>query len=81
MRRSGKSFKQVVNESLRMGLRARSELKATKPFRVKARPLGLRAGLGYDNVEQLLELIEDRLDQICSFSQSSNSPGRTGFRL
>lgn len=61
MRRSGKSFKQVVNEYLRMGLSARSELKATKPFRVKARALGLRPGLSYDNVDYLLELIEGPL--------------------
>lgn len=63
MGRSGKSFKEVVNEFLRRGLNARSELQAKKPFRVKARALGLRPGLSYDNVDHLLEVIEGPLQR------------------
>jgi hypothetical protein len=57
-RKSGKPFKQVVNETLREGLtkpRARTKL---PPFKVKARNLGLRPGLSYDNIGLLLEQIE-----------------------
>lgn len=58
MRRSGKSFKETVNECLRRGLNARREMKPEKPFVVRARPLGLRQGLGYDNIGELLEQVE-----------------------
>jgi hypothetical protein len=57
-RRTGKSFKSVLNETLRAGLSAPKSLKPKKSFRVKARPLGLRPGLSYDNVAELIELIE-----------------------
>ena len=58
MRKSGRSFKQTVNEFLRLGLHARREMKPTKPFRIKARNLGLRPGLNLDNIGELLEQIE-----------------------
>jgi hypothetical protein len=56
-RRSRRSFKAVVNETLRAGLLRRSAPPA-KPFRVKATRLGLLEGVDLANVEQLL----DRLD-------------------
>lgn len=56
-RRSGTSFKQVVNKFLRLGLAA-AKRPTRKPFVVSPRKLGLAPGLSYDNVEQLLELIE-----------------------
>ena len=55
--RSG-SFKQVLNEVLRRGLLVRRELAASKPFRVRARRMGNRRGLNYDNVGALLEYVE-----------------------
>ena len=58
MRRSGKSFKDVVNHFLRMGLNARREFKMSDPFKVRARKLGLHPGLNYDNIGELLEQIE-----------------------
>jgi plasmid stability protein len=58
MRRSGRSFKETVNDYLRRGLLSRRELKPHKPFVVRARPLGLRAGLSYDSIGDLLEQLE-----------------------
>lgn len=56
-RRSGTSFKRVVNHFLRLGLMA-SKQPPRKPFVVKPINLGLPPGLNYDNVEQLLEFLE-----------------------
>lgn len=56
-RRTGTSLKQVVNDLLRHALSARRRSEG-RPFVVKARPLGLRAGLSYDSVGDLLESIE-----------------------
>ena len=58
MRRSGKPFKEIVNEFLRIGLNARKELKTSDPFKVSARALGTHSGLNYDNIGELLEQIE-----------------------
>jgi hypothetical protein len=60
MQRSGKSFKETVNEALRVGLSSTAVVEAA-PFRIKARSLGLRPGLSYDNVAELLEQIEGTL--------------------
>jgi hypothetical protein len=57
-RRSGEPFKQIVNRVLRTGLNVRSLASSVPPFKVKARPLGLRAGFSYDKVEDLIEQIE-----------------------
>jgi hypothetical protein len=56
-RRSGRTFKDVVNEALRLGL----NVKATPPidrFVVRARPMGSRPGLNYDKVSELIEQVE-----------------------
>ncbi|MGI9303465.1 MAG: hypothetical protein ACR2RB_12270 [Gammaproteobacteria bacterium] len=58
-RLQGKSFKAVVNDTLRAGLDAPDHLRASKPFRVKARPLGLREGYSFDNVAELLEALDE----------------------
>jgi len=52
-----KPFKQIVNEALRRGLNG-SSAKPRKPFKVKPFKLGLREGLSYDNVEELLDIAE-----------------------
>lgn len=57
VRRSGVSFKQAVNQFLRLGLMA-SNQRNRKPFLVTPRQLGLPPGLSYDNVEELLEALE-----------------------
>lgn len=56
-RRSGSSFKEVVNRFLRLGFMA-AKRPARKPFVVAPRKLGLPPGLTYDNVEQLLDAVE-----------------------
>jgi hypothetical protein len=59
MRRRGVSdFKQTVNDLLRRGLRAPRTPAVTKPFRVRARRMGERLGLNYDNTGELLEQLE-----------------------
>lgn len=57
-RQKGASFKEVVNETLRIGLLTRRELKATEPFKVKARSMGTMPGINYDNVTELIEHLE-----------------------
>ena len=56
-RRSGASFKEVVNRFLRLGLIAANR-PPRKLFAVKPRKLGLPSGVTYDNVEQLIERLE-----------------------
>lgn len=62
VRKSGKPFKEVVNETLREGLFARQKTKKLPPYKVKARPLGLRSGFSYDCTSKLLEEL-DLLDR------------------
>jgi hypothetical protein len=57
MRRSGASFKETVNHFLRVGLTA-SGKPARRPFVVTPRRMGLPPGLSYDNVAELLEVLE-----------------------
>jgi hypothetical protein len=61
MRRTGKSFKETVNEFLRLGLQAKRPPKTKKRFVVKARSMGLRPSLNYDKVGELLEQLEGPL--------------------
>ena len=60
VRRSGRLFKQIVNQTLRLGLSFRNPYKSLPPFKVKPYDLGLRPGFSYDNIGDLLE----RLDQM-----------------
>lgn len=53
MRKTGHSFKQVVNDALRWGFTAPKPM--PKPFKVKPINLGLPH---YDKVEDLLEYLE-----------------------
>jgi hypothetical protein len=58
-KRTGKSFKQVVNDYLRRGLFAKKSDSSKHPFRVQVRDMGpLRPGLSLDNIGELLERIE-----------------------
>ena len=55
-RRTGRSFKDIVNEHLRTALAQSRALKSMSPFHVVAADLGGPAGSGsYDDVEALLE--------------------------
>jgi hypothetical protein len=60
IRRSGRPFKEVVNQFLRLGINSRRESAVKgEPFVVEARSLGrLRPGVSLDNVGELLEQIE-----------------------
>lgn len=62
VRRSGRSFRDTVNDALRRGLASRRPAAAGEPFRVAARDLGdLRAGLSLDSVADLLDQVEGPL--------------------
>jgi plasmid stability protein len=57
-RRTGQSFRDVVNDAIRRGLVSR-RAKPVGPFVVSARDLGrLRPGLDLDNIADVLERIE-----------------------
>ncbi len=54
----GKPFKRVINSALRIGLDEILKPAAAKPYRTKSHPMGLRPGLNYDNIGELLAQIE-----------------------
>jgi hypothetical protein len=61
-RRTGKAFRQVVNEALRAGLATARKPSRQEPFKVVARDLGsLKPGLSLDSVANLLEQAEGPL--------------------
>ena len=61
-RRTGRSFRDVVNEALRRGLATPPVRGARPAFAVKVRDLGaLRPGLSLDNIGELLERVEGPL--------------------
>lgn len=61
-RRSGRAFRDVVNDTLRRGLACPPASAPRQPFKVHVRDLGrLRPGLSLDNIGALLEQIEGPL--------------------
>ncbi len=52
---TGKSFRDLVNDLLRLGLMSSRRTVEEPRFTVRARALELRTDLGYDNIEELLE--------------------------
>ncbi len=58
MRKSGKSFKETVNETLRFGLLARGKHEKITPFKIRAKDLKLKPGYSYDKPWELIEEIE-----------------------
>lgn len=61
-RRSGRAFREVVNDVLRRGLARPPATSAREPFRVTARDLGaLRPGLSLNNLAELVERVEGPL--------------------
>jgi len=52
-----KPFKEIVNDALRRGLRPEAN-RRRKRFKVEPLNLGLRKDLSYDNIEELLDIIE-----------------------
>jgi hypothetical protein len=58
-KRLGLSFKEVVNQTLRLGLeRQYASLRKVPRFKVKARQMGLLPGVNYTNVGEMLEQLE-----------------------
>jgi hypothetical protein len=58
MRKTGKSFKEIVNGTLRSGFFALEKTPAQKPFKVRPKKMGLKPGYSYDKVWELIEQIE-----------------------
>ena len=58
MKKTGKSFKEIVNETLRVGLLSRQQIQKQKPFKVRAKNLGLKPGYSFDKPWDLIEEIE-----------------------
>jgi hypothetical protein len=59
VRRTGRSFKTVVNERLRIALARSATVQKRKPFKVEPRAMGGPAvGFSYDNIEKLLDDVE-----------------------
>lgn len=54
----GKPFKEVVNETLRLGLRARQKASQERPFKIRSKKMGVFPGLNYDNIEELLDQVD-----------------------
>lgn len=55
----GKSFKETINAALRIGLDELVRPRASKTYVTKGRPLGLKEGLNYDNINELLATVEE----------------------
>ena len=61
-RRAGRSFREVVNETLRRGLAHKRAGGTRQAFKVTVRDLGnLRPGLSLDNIAELIEHVEGPL--------------------
>jgi plasmid stability protein len=59
VRKSGRPFKDVVNETLRAGLAAESRSKQLSPFVIEEQHLiRLKQGLNYDKVEDVFDQLD-----------------------
>jgi antitoxin component of RelBE/YafQ-DinJ toxin-antitoxin module len=56
--KSGRPFREIINEALRAGLRTVSIPPDAKPYITKPHKMGLRAGRNLDNIQELLAQIE-----------------------
>ena len=60
--RAGRSFREIVNETLRRGLESRRATAQRRAFKITARDLGnLKPGLSLDNIAELIEHVEGSL--------------------
>jgi len=61
-RRSGRPFREIVNDVIRAGLMSRRQKQPARPFNIVARDLGqLRPGLELDNIADVMERTEGPL--------------------
>jgi hypothetical protein len=58
MHKTRQSFKQVLNKAVRQGLRPARSSGKRKPFVVKARPMGLRAGIDPARLTEVADELE-----------------------
>jgi Bacterial antitoxin of type II TA system, VapB len=56
--KSGRPFREVINEALRAGLRSLATVPDAKPYTTKPRKMGLKPGRNLDNIQDLLAQIE-----------------------
>lgn len=56
--RLNRPFRAVINEALRRGLTEVEKPALQRPYKTKARPLGLRPGINLDNIHELLAQFE-----------------------
>ena len=71
MHRSKNGFKQTINAAIRAGLSQKTARAKSRPFVLKARPLGLRAGLDPAGFNKLADELE-----VDAFLQKSRTTGR-----
>ena len=57
-RRTGKSFRETVNDVLRRGLVFQRTATSRAPFKIQPRDMGLRPGINLDCIAQLLDEVE-----------------------
>jgi hypothetical protein len=57
-RRTGKSFKQVVNDAIRLGLGSAGKRSRGRRFAVQPHAFGLRAGIDPDRLNQLVDELD-----------------------
>lgn len=55
VRRTGSSFKEVLNRAVREGLAAAGGARRLEPYRIQARPMGLRPGLDPGSLNSLAD--------------------------
>jgi hypothetical protein len=61
-RRTGRPFRDIVNDTLRRGLTSQRAGARRQPFKAAVRDLGdLKPGISLDNVAELLEQVEGSL--------------------
>ncbi len=59
VRKSGRSFKDVVNDALRTGFAAEDQVKQLPPFKIEKRHLiRLKRGVNYDKVEEVFDALD-----------------------
>lgn len=56
--RSGRSFEEALNSSLRSSVAAKPVATSSQPFEVRAKALHARPGFDFDDIEGLLEQVE-----------------------
>ena len=57
-RMTGLPFKTLINNALRIGIEAVMQPAQARKYQTQGRPMGLRQGMSYDNIGELLALSE-----------------------